>query len=88
MMTSGGGGYCDCGDPEAWKQHASCELHMPSSRSTVDIDSSDSVEACIQKLPGDIVQRATELFQFLVDYVFQILGSENAQDLPAHLKSE
>lgn len=19
MMTSGGGGYCDCGDPEAWK---------------------------------------------------------------------
>ena len=29
MMTSEGGGYCDCGDPEAWKQHPNCEIHTP-----------------------------------------------------------
>jgi hypothetical protein len=27
MHMSGGGGCCDCGDPEAWKQHHSCTLH-------------------------------------------------------------
>lgn len=27
MSTSGGGGYCDCGDIEAWKAHPYCELH-------------------------------------------------------------
>lgn len=33
MTTSGGGGYCDCGDPEAWKQFPNCELHMPKVKS-------------------------------------------------------
>ena len=27
MSTSGGGGYCDCGDLEAWKSDPNCELH-------------------------------------------------------------
>lgn len=27
MNTSGGGGYCDCGDVEAWTSHPSCEIH-------------------------------------------------------------
>lgn len=88
-MTSGGGGYCDCGDPEAWKEHPSCELHMPkSSGTTADIDSSDSAEASIQKLPNDLVQRATQLFQYLVEYVFPILSVENSEELPAHLRPE
>ena len=29
VMTSGGGGYCDCGDPEAWKSYPYCSLHIP-----------------------------------------------------------
>ena len=27
MSTSGGGGYCDCGDPEAWKTEPFCDVH-------------------------------------------------------------
>ena len=27
MSTSGGGGCCDCGDSEAWKEHPNCALH-------------------------------------------------------------
>ena len=27
MSTSGGSGYCDCGDTEAWKDHHSCQIH-------------------------------------------------------------
>lgn len=27
MNTSGGGGYCDCGDTEAWKTEPFCETH-------------------------------------------------------------
>ena len=31
MSTSDGGGYCDCGDAEAWRSFPSCELHTPTS---------------------------------------------------------
>ena len=27
MSTSGGGGYCDCGDREAWRSGAFCDVH-------------------------------------------------------------
>lgn len=29
MSTSGGSGYCDCGDKEAWKTHPVCDKHNP-----------------------------------------------------------
>ena len=35
MHTSGGSGFCDCGDPEAWKDGVWCEMHQPSMRGTV-----------------------------------------------------
>ena len=28
MNTSGGGGFCDCGDTEAWKDGVSCDTHQ------------------------------------------------------------
>ena len=29
MHTSGGnGGFCDCGDAEAWKKDPCCEVHL------------------------------------------------------------
>ena len=28
MSTSVGGGYCDCGDTEAWKEHPYCATHV------------------------------------------------------------
>uniref|UniRef100_A0A3B5L5X2 E3 ubiquitin-protein ligase n=1 Tax=Xiphophorus couchianus TaxID=32473 RepID=A0A3B5L5X2_9TELE len=32
MTTSGGGGFCDCGDAEAWKTGPSCQNHTPANR--------------------------------------------------------
>ena len=28
MNTSGGGGFCDCGDAEAWKDGVACDTHQ------------------------------------------------------------
>lgn len=28
MNTSGGGGFCDCGDIEAWKDGVACDTHQ------------------------------------------------------------
>uniref|UniRef100_A0A671S0N4 E3 ubiquitin-protein ligase n=1 Tax=Sinocyclocheilus anshuiensis TaxID=1608454 RepID=A0A671S0N4_9TELE len=35
MTTSGGGGFCDCGDTEAWKKGPYCQKHEPNIRSSV-----------------------------------------------------
>ena len=32
MASSGGGGYCDCGDVEAWKRDAFCDYHLKGSQ--------------------------------------------------------
>jgi hypothetical protein len=86
MMTSGGGGYCDCGDPEAWKQHPNCELHMP--KQAQSSEEAATAETYINKLPKDLAQRATELFSYLLDYVFEMLSIETSDQLPAHLKPD
>ena len=85
MMTSGGGGYCDCGDPEAWKQFPNCELHMPKSNQSNEEMSSEDYLA---KLPADLVQRATHLYTFLLDYIFDVLSIENSEELSANYKPE
>ena len=36
MSTSGGGGYCDCGDPEAWKTDVFCDTHKPQTHESPD----------------------------------------------------
>ena len=38
MFASGGGGCCDCGDPEAWTEHVYCNIHKP-----LEKDSSEQV---------------------------------------------
>ena len=82
MMTSAGsGGYCDCGDPEAWKQHPSCDIHSKSAAGE-----NESPEALVEKLPGDLVQRAKQLFQYLLEFVTELLCNEQLREVPAHLK--
>ena len=83
-MTSGGGGYCDCGDPEAWKQFPCCEIHTPRSST---VNDSKSFQSIIEKLPQDLVQRATELFKILIQYVSEILGVDG-NELPMQFRSE
>ena len=94
MMTSGGGGYCDCGDPEAWKSHPSCELHTPKSSSLTSAASNasdptaESFQAYVKKLPDDVVQRATHLFAYLLEYIYEILSMDKADELPAQWRPD
>ena len=37
MNTSGGGGYCDCGDIEAWKNDPFCSTHKPDPEKQVQV---------------------------------------------------
>ena len=87
MMTSGGGGYCDCGDPEAWKQYPCCELHQPKNQAAAAATtSSANTNDYVSKLPKDLEQRATQLFTFLFDYIFEMLSIDKNEHLPDHLK--
>lgn len=81
-MTSGGGGYCDCGDPEAWKQYPNCEFHLPKEVGENKIE--ESVDDYENKLPKNFIERAEQLFKILLDYVFEMLNDNN---LPSHLKT-
>ena len=35
MSTSEGGGYCDCGDPEAFRNYPYCSRHQPLQGDTI-----------------------------------------------------
>lgn len=44
MTTSGGGGFCDCGDIEAWKEGPYCQKHDLNTSETDE----DEVKAFLQ----------------------------------------
>lgn len=44
MTTSGGGGFCDCGDTEAWKEGPYCQKHEHNTSET------EEEEVAIQSL--------------------------------------
>ena len=37
LFASGGGGCCDCGDPEAWTSCVHCELHKPTEQNEEEV---------------------------------------------------
>ena len=82
MNVSTGGGYCDCGDSEAWKQYVHCNLHSPNE------DQNDSADDVLNRLPADLRLRAKRLFQILLRFIIRLLCAENYQDTPDGLKNE
>lgn len=82
MNVSAGGGYCDCGDSEAWKQHVHCNLHSPHE------DENASADDVLNRLPADLRRRAKELFQILFRFIIKLLCTDNYQDTPDGLKNE
>ncbi|UJR10060.1 hypothetical protein I4U23_014282 [Adineta vaga] len=82
MNVSAGGGYCDCGDSEAWKQHVHCSLHLPRD------DSNESSEEILNRLPVDLRQRAKQLFHILLCFIIKLLFTEKYQEIPNELKNE
>lgn len=78
MSTSGGGGYCDCGDVEAWKREAYCQRHNQSN--------ADRAAKNLDRLPVDLVARVKLALQTVLKYCYQLLTWERATDLPMDLQ--
>lgn len=77
MGTSSGGGCCDCGDIEAWKQDPYCDIHMQGLHKR----QSDS-----SALPENMAERARITFTAVLRYAYHILTLEFSPGLPADLR--
>uniref|UniRef100_UPI003AAB0406 E3 ubiquitin-protein ligase UBR1 isoform X1 n=1 Tax=Centroberyx gerrardi TaxID=166262 RepID=UPI003AAB0406 len=78
MHASSGGGFCDCGDVEAWKIGPCCSKHDPGAATAMVTDE------CVLE-PG-LYERAEKLFQVLLHYATDLLVWEENFDLPAELQ--
>ena len=79
-MKTEGNGYCDCGDIDAWKQHAACEKHTTEFNSD---NQEDSIESVINKLPSDLIDRFSKLIKCVLAYIVEVLSiHENTLECP------
>ncbi|GAB1601270.1 E3 ubiquitin-protein ligase UBR2-like isoform X2 [Argonauta hians] len=81
MSISSGGGYCDCGDVEAWKSGPHCETHAKGS-------SLDDVKDHLASLPDELKGRASELFMCVLQYAIEIMTWEKCDGLPSDLRPD
>ncbi|XP_068457943.1 E3 ubiquitin-protein ligase UBR2 isoform X2 [Clinocottus analis] len=81
MTTSAGGGFCDCGDAEAWKRAPYCQQHSLAPR--------EAEEDPVSLLPADMAARGFSIFSILLKYAVDLLtwNQENQENLlPAGLE--
>ncbi|CAN9502154.1 unnamed protein product [Ophioblennius macclurei] len=78
MHASSGGGFCDCGDVEAWKIGPYCSKHDPGAATAMVTDE------CI--LEPELYDRAEKLFRILLRYVTDFLVWEETFELSAELQ--
>ena len=78
--TSNGGGYCDCGDPEAWTTNVHCSIHEQGV-TTSQMDTDD----LINRLPEPIRIRAKHVLVAVLNYIFEMLTTENMLTVPPDL---
>ncbi|XP_014664859.1 PREDICTED: E3 ubiquitin-protein ligase UBR2-like [Priapulus caudatus] len=81
MSTSGGGGYCDCGDEEAWRGHPFCDIHQVGAVADEDQDP-------ILVLPEGLRLRTEAVLMCAVPYILQIICWQDLETLPADLEPE
>ncbi|KAH9509159.1 E3 ubiquitin-protein ligase ubr2 [Bulinus truncatus] len=79
MSTSGGGGYCDCGDTEAWKSDPFCLLHKPR-KEEIESDTIN-MEPMMQNI-------MVWVFRCVLKYASTLLTWEDNQVLPLGLKQK
>ncbi|CDS37527.1 e3 ubiquitin protein ligase ubr2 [Echinococcus multilocularis] len=85
-MHASGGGYCDCGDEEAWTSGAWCRIHSGEGdeasasnvrvlRTIADEQSLEMkrVQSVLSKLPEDLVRRCDYLLQPLINTASLVL---------------
>uniref|UniRef100_A0A1A8MWJ8 E3 ubiquitin-protein ligase n=1 Tax=Nothobranchius pienaari TaxID=704102 RepID=A0A1A8MWJ8_9TELE len=80
MTTSGGGGFCDCGDAEAWKMGPYCQNHTPVGSSKV------TEEDPVAQLHPDMVARGYSIFSIILKYAVDMLTWDQENQLPAGLE--
>ncbi|MEQ2256841.1 hypothetical protein ILYODFUR_028283 [Ilyodon furcidens] len=80
MTTSGGGGFCDCGDAEAWKTGPYCQKHTPADRNR------EAEEDPVSLLPPDMVARSYSIFSIILKYAVDLLTWDQEDQLPAGLE--
>ncbi|KAF2361677.1 Zinc finger UBR-type [Trinorchestia longiramus] len=78
MSTSSGGGYCDCGDTEAWRSDAFCDVHA---KGTQGISMSSH-----KQLDPDLVSRIQVVIECIIDYVRDMLTLSEGLSLPSDLE--
>eukprot|EP00118_Oscarella_pearsei_P007753 m.38708 g.38708 ORF g.38708 m.38708 type:complete len:1803 (+) comp32631_c0_seq2:65-5473(+) len=71
FRTSGGSGFCDCGDEEAWKQDPWCDEHKPKERCKD-----------MPPLPPGLQARARALFEVCMRYAVKMLTWQGGQGDP------
>uniref|UniRef100_A0A8C5BP86 E3 ubiquitin-protein ligase n=1 Tax=Gadus morhua TaxID=8049 RepID=A0A8C5BP86_GADMO len=75
MTTSGGGGFCDCGDTEAWKKGPYCHKHQANS-------SDCSLQDPLAQLSEDMVARGYNIFSVVLKYAVDMLTWDKEDLLP------
>ncbi|KAM6961047.1 E3 ubiquitin-protein ligase UBR1 [Aplochiton taeniatus] len=78
MHASSGGGFCDCGDLEAWKTGPSCSKHDPGSAVAMETDE------CV--LEAGLCERVHRLFKVLLRYTTDMLVWDESLELSAELQ--
>ncbi|CAJ0920610.1 unnamed protein product, partial [Mesorhabditis belari] len=83
MSTSGGAGYCDCGDKDAWREGHACSTHA------VDGELADKMDALSsdKNIPPILYNRIYGLTAILLQYSTQMLCWQNEEKHPAFTKS-
>ncbi|KAM8946628.1 E3 ubiquitin-protein ligase UBR2 isoform 2-T2 [Pelodytes ibericus] len=80
MTTSGGGGFCDCGDAEAWKEGPYCQKH------SLNMSESET-EDPLDHFSDDMFSRVYNIFTIVLQYAVDMVTWENESQLPPVLQS-
>ncbi|KAM4661879.1 E3 ubiquitin-protein ligase UBR1 [Discoglossus pictus] len=79
MHSSLGGGFCDCGDIEAWKTGPYCKIHDPGT--------SDIAENSGFRLPEKLLAKTKKVFPVVIQYIVDLLIWDERKSLPSYLVS-
>ena len=98
MSTSNGGGYCDCGDSEAWSNHVHCSEHPRGVEGAKGKDPLAQIPVNIQVaisfnlfMSRDTItrltlqKRARHVFESVLRYAEELLTAESMLTLPPDL---
>ncbi|XP_036101829.1 E3 ubiquitin-protein ligase UBR1 isoform X8 [Molossus molossus] len=79
MHTSTGGGFCDCGDTEAWKTGPFCISHEPGTAGT-------TKENLRCSLNEEVIAQARKIFPSVIKYIVEMTIWEEEKELPSELQ--